>query len=71
MKKIAIITPNDRDFRMYVLQQTVTEKDTEYIHISNLNSAYGIKVNDYISITNSVKMPNHNEIVKTIQDQIV
>jgi len=71
MKIIAVITPSDRDFRMHVLQQNVTEKDTEFIHIRNLNSAYEIKVNDYVSITNSVKMPNHTEIIKTIQNRLV
>ena len=71
MKKVAVITPNERDFRMYVLQQNITEKDTEYIQISNLNSAYGITVNDLVSLTNSVRMPNHNKIYEAIQIRIV
>jgi len=70
MRKIAVITPSDRDFRMHVLQQTQTEKDIEYIHVNNLNSCYGITVNDYVSITNSAKMHNFNNIVDTIQKRI-
>lgn len=71
MKKIAVITPSDRDFRMHVLQKNVTEQDTEYVHVNNLNSAYDIKVNDYVSITNSAKMHNLNEIVETIQKRLI
>lgn len=71
MKKIAVITPSDRDFRMHVLQKNVTEQDIEYVHVSNLNSAYGIKVNSYDSITNSAKMQNLNEIIETIQKGLI
>lgn len=70
MKTIAIITLSECDFRMHVLQQNATEKETDYIHIIDLNSAYGVTANDYVSITNSVKMPNHNKIVETIQKHI-
>lgn len=70
MKKIAVITPSERDFRMHVLQQNVTEKDIEYIQIKDLNSCYGITVNDYVSITNSVKMHNYNQIIETLQSRI-
>ncbi len=71
MKTIAIITPSDRDFRMHVLQKNVTEQDTEFVHVNSLNSAYGVKANDYVSITNSAKMHNLNEIVETVQKRLI
>lgn len=67
---IAIITPNERDFRMHVLQQTQTEKNIQYIQVKDLNSAYGITINDYVSITNSVKMHNYNSVVEAVQKRI-
>ncbi len=62
MKTIAVITPSDRDFRMYELQQIQTEKETKFIHIQSLDSCYGISINDHVSITNSAKMSNLNQI---------
>lgn len=67
---IAIITPSERDYRMHVLQQKQTEKDIEYVQVKDLNSAYGITVNDYVSITNSVKMHNYNSVVEAVQRRI-
>lgn len=62
MKTIAVITPSYRDFRMYELQQMQTEKETKFIHIQSLNSCYGVTINDHVSITNSAKMSNLNQI---------
>jgi len=70
MRKIAVITPSDRDFRMHVLQQTQTETGIEYIHIKDLNSAKGRSFNDYVSITNQVKMYNYNLVVEAVQIRI-
>lgn len=70
MKRIAIISPSDYDFRMFVHQQKQTDKETEFIHISNLNQCYGIEINDYISITNIAKMKNLNNIISQLQKQI-
>jgi len=67
---IAIITPSERDYRMHVLQQTQTEKDIEYVQVKDLNSAYGITVNDYVSITNSVRMHNYNSVVEAVQRRV-
>lgn len=71
MKTIAVITPSDRDFRMHVLQQNVTDKDTQFIHVDSLNKSYEVKANDYVSITNSVKMHNLNEIEKVINKGLI
>lgn len=67
MKTIAVITPSERDFRMHVLQQTQTEKETEFIHIQSLNSVYGKRYNGHVSITNIAKMPNLNQVVENVK----
>lgn len=71
MKTTAIITPSDRDFRLHVVQASQTQKDTEFIHISSLNQCYGLKINDYVSITNKAKMQNLNQIESELIKRIV
>jgi len=67
---IAIITPSERDYRMHVLQQTQTDSETKFVQVKDLNSAYGITVNDYVSITNSVRMHNYNSVVEAVQRRV-
>jgi len=67
---IAIITPSERDYRMHVLQQTQTDSETKFVQVKDLNSAYGITVNNYVSITNSVRMHNYNSVVEAVQRRI-
>lgn len=70
VRTIAVISPSDRDFRNYKLQQSQTEPNVNYVHVSSLNECEGLSINDYVSITNKAKMPNLNiiesELIKII-----
>lgn len=71
LKVTAVISPNDKDFRMYVVQESQTRKDTQFIHVSSLNQCYGLKINDYVSITNKARMHNLIEIESELNKRII
>lgn len=71
MKTTVIITPSERDFKHYVLQQKQTESDVDYIHVSSLNQAQQIgTVHEVKSITNVGKMSGLNNIVSELNKKI-
>jgi len=71
MKTIAVVTPNSRDFKIHVLSAKATQNDANFIQVTNLNSVYGLRVNEVISITNSVKMPNLKFILEELKKRVV
>lgn len=72
MKTIAVITPNSRDFNIHVLSAKATQNDANFIQIHNLNSVYCLdKINEFVTITNSIKMPNLKFIIEEISKRLI
>lgn len=71
IKTIAVISPSGKDFRMYKVQQSQTEPNVNYVHVSSLNECYGLAINDYVSITNKAKLSNVNEIEKELIKNVI
>lgn len=70
MKTIAVITNNYRDFNTYRLEQQRCGESDNFIQVSCLNEVYQHQFNDYVNKSNSVKMPNVNEIIKAVENNI-
>lgn len=70
MKTIAVITENYRNFNQYTLEQRYSGNDQNFIQVSSLNEVYQHQFNDYVNKSNSVKMPNVGEIIKTVEANI-
>jgi len=71
MKTIAVVTPNSRDFNIHVLSAKATQNDANFIQVTNLNSVYGLKIDEFVSLTNSVKMPNLKVILEELKNRLI
>jgi hypothetical protein len=71
MKTIAVVTPNSRDFNIHVLSEKATQNDANFIQVTNLNSVYELKVDGFISLTNSIKMPNLKLILEELKKRLI
>lgn len=71
MKTTVIITPSERDYNIYVLQQKQTDPDVEYVHVSSLNQAQQINtVHEVKSITNAGRCTGLNNIVSDLNKKL-
>lgn len=70
MKTIAVITPSQRDFNQYRLENQYSGNNQNFIQVQTIEDVYKNQFNDYVNKSNSVKMPNVGEIIKAVENNI-
>lgn len=70
MKTIAVITPSQRDFNQYRLENQYSGTSHNFIQVQTIEDVYKNQFNDFVVKSNSVKMPNVNEIIKAVLQNI-
>lgn len=70
MKNFAVITNSQRDFNIYKLENQYSGNDQNFIQVQTIEDVLKNQFNDYVNKSNSVKMPNVNEIIKAVENNI-
>lgn len=70
MKTIAVITPSQRGFNQYRLENQYSGNDQNFIQVRTIEDVLKNQFKDYVNKSNSVKMPNVNEIIKAVENNI-
>ncbi len=70
MKNFAVITNSQRDFNVFKLENQYSGNDQNFIQVQTIEDVYKNQFNDYVSKSNSVKMPNVNAIIKAVEANI-
>lgn len=70
MKNFAVITNSQRDFNVFKLENQYSGNNQNFIQVQNIEDVLKNQFNDYVNKSNSVKMPNVNEIIKAVEQNI-
>ena len=70
MKNFAVITNSQRDFNVFKLENQYSGNDQNFIQVQTIEDVYKNQFNDYVNKSNSVKMPNVNDIIKAVESNI-
>ncbi len=70
MKNFAVITNEFRTFNTYKLEQQYSGNDQNFIQVQTIEDVHKNQFNDYVNKSNSVKMPNVNDIIKAVENNI-
>jgi len=70
MKTIAVITPSQRDFNQYRLENQYSGNNQNFIQVQTIEDVLKNQFNDFVVKSNSVKMPNVNAIIKAVENNI-
>lgn len=70
MKTIAVITNEFRTFNTYKLEQKYSGNNQNFIQVQTIDDVLKNQFNDYVNKSNSIKMPNVNEIIKAVENNI-
>jgi len=70
MKNFAVITNSQRDFNVFKLENEYSGNNQNFIQVQTIEDVLKNQFNDFVVKSNSVKMPNVNEIIKAVENNI-